>query len=90
MPAQVGQAQRLLNDLRTGVAELGACAMERLLAAEVTVVADPRSARAHELRDLLARNGVPYAFHANDSPEVIEEQRARRAEAMERIKTWHA
>jgi thioredoxin reductase (NADPH) len=36
---------------------------------EVTVVADPRSARAHELRDLLARNGVPYAFHANDSPE---------------------
>ncbi|MGQ0803784.1 MAG: FAD-dependent oxidoreductase [Actinomycetota bacterium] len=36
---------------------------------EVTVVADPLSPRAHELRDLLTRNGVPYAFHPNDSPE---------------------
>jgi thioredoxin reductase (NADPH) len=36
---------------------------------EVTVVADQWSARGHELRDLLARNGVPHAFHPTDSPE---------------------
>jgi thioredoxin reductase (NADPH) len=35
----------------------------------VRIVAPQRSARAYELRDLLARNGVPYAFHAAESPE---------------------
>ena len=34
---------------------------------EVTVVGDPRSPRAHELRTLLARNGVPHLFHTSDS-----------------------
>jgi thioredoxin reductase (NADPH) len=34
---------------------------------EVEVVAEQRSPRAHELRSLLARNGVPHAFHSSDS-----------------------
>jgi thioredoxin reductase (NADPH) len=34
---------------------------------EVTVVADLRSPRGHELRDLLSRNGVPHVFHAAES-----------------------
>jgi thioredoxin reductase (NADPH) len=37
---------------------------------EVTLIADPWSARGHELRTLLARNGVPHAFHPFDSPEA--------------------
>ena len=37
---------------------------------EVTLIADPWSARGHELRTLLARNGVPHAFHPLDSPEA--------------------
>lgn len=36
---------------------------------EVTLIADPFSARAHEIRNLLTRNGVPHLFHANDSEE---------------------
>lgn len=36
---------------------------------EVIVVADVLSARGHELRDLLVRNGVPHVFHAAESPE---------------------
>ena len=36
---------------------------------EVAVVAEPRAPRTHELRSLLARNGVPHAFHAPDSAE---------------------
>jgi len=36
---------------------------------EITVVADPWSSRGYELRNLLARNGVPHAFHACDSEE---------------------
>ena len=36
---------------------------------EIAVVAQPRSPRAHELRSLLARNGVPHALHAPDSDE---------------------
>lgn len=36
---------------------------------ELTVVADRRSPRGFELRNLLARNGVPHSFHANDSEE---------------------
>jgi thioredoxin reductase (NADPH) len=39
---------------------------------ELTVVADPWSSRGYELRNLLARNGVPHAFHACDSPEGAE------------------
>ncbi len=35
----------------------------------VSVVGEHWSARSHELRDLLGRNGVPYAFHAVDSAE---------------------
>jgi thioredoxin reductase (NADPH) len=34
---------------------------------EVTVVADPEAPKSHEIRNLLSRNGVPYAFHACDS-----------------------
>ena len=30
---------------------------------ELTIVADPRSARGYALRTHLARNGVPHAFH---------------------------
>jgi len=36
---------------------------------EITVVADPWSPRGYELRNLLARNGVPHAFHTCDSKE---------------------
>jgi thioredoxin reductase (NADPH) len=36
---------------------------------ELTVVADRYSARGFELRNLLARNGVPHAFHTSDSEE---------------------
>jgi thioredoxin reductase (NADPH) len=43
---------------------------------ELTVVADPRSARGYALRNLLARNGVPHAFHTPDSAEGIEYLRA--------------
>jgi thioredoxin reductase (NADPH) len=33
----------------------------------VRIIGRERSARAHELRDMLARNGVPYVFHAAES-----------------------
>ena len=36
---------------------------------EITVVADPWSQRGYALRNLLARNGVPHAFHTPDSDE---------------------
>jgi thioredoxin reductase (NADPH) len=36
---------------------------------ELTVVADRYSPRGFELRNLLARNGVPHAFHAGDTEE---------------------
>jgi thioredoxin reductase (NADPH) len=36
---------------------------------ELTVVADPGSPRGYALRTLLARNGVPHAFHTPGSPE---------------------
>ena len=36
---------------------------------EITVVANPWSPRGYELRNLLARNGVPHAFHHCDSDE---------------------
>jgi thioredoxin reductase (NADPH) len=35
----------------------------------VTVIADDRSARGHEIRDVLARNSVPFGFYPSDSPE---------------------
>ncbi len=35
----------------------------------VRVVGDDRSARSHEVRDLLSRNDIPYGFYASDSPE---------------------
>jgi thioredoxin reductase (NADPH) len=34
---------------------------------EVTLVADPARPRTHELRSLLARNGVPFLFHPQDA-----------------------
>ena len=39
---------------------------------EITVVADPWSPRGYEVRNLLARNGVPHAFHTCDSSEGLE------------------
>jgi thioredoxin reductase (NADPH) len=36
---------------------------------EISVVADRWSPRGHELRAVLARNGVPHAFFTTDSPE---------------------
>ena len=36
---------------------------------EVAIVSEPRSAATHEMRNLLAHNGVPHAFHAPDSDE---------------------
>jgi thioredoxin reductase (NADPH) len=39
---------------------------------ELTVVADPWSQRGYALRNLLARNGVPHAFHACDTSEGAE------------------
>jgi thioredoxin reductase (NADPH) len=38
-------------------------------AREVELVGEAWSARSHELRSLLTRNGVPHAFHASDSEE---------------------
>jgi thioredoxin reductase (NADPH) len=35
----------------------------------VTVIGDAPSARVHELRDLLARNSIPFGFYPSDSPE---------------------
>ena len=35
----------------------------------VTVIGDDPSARVHEIRDMLARNNVPFGFYASDSPE---------------------
>ena len=35
----------------------------------VTVIGDDPSARVHEMRDLLARNNVPFGFYPSDSPE---------------------
>jgi thioredoxin reductase (NADPH) len=37
---------------------------------EVTVLAERWSPRGHELRALLARNGVPHVFHASDSDDA--------------------
>jgi thioredoxin reductase (NADPH) len=39
---------------------------------EVTVVANPWAPRTHEIRNLLARNGVPHVFYPNGSPEADE------------------
>jgi thioredoxin reductase (NADPH) len=37
----------------------------------VTVIGDLRSPRVHEIRDLLARNSIPFGFHPSDSPEGL-------------------
>ncbi|MDQ3781704.1 MAG: FAD-dependent oxidoreductase [Actinomycetota bacterium] len=37
---------------------------------EVTVIAQPGSTRAHELRSMLARSGVPHAFRPTGSPDA--------------------
>jgi thioredoxin reductase (NADPH) len=50
---------------------------------ELTVVADPRSPRGSELRNLLARNGVPHAFHTPDSAEGLEFLRSCQQEGAE-------
>jgi thioredoxin reductase (NADPH) len=39
---------------------------------EVSVVGDPASARSHEVRRLLARNGIPHGFVPSDEPEARE------------------
>jgi thioredoxin reductase (NADPH) len=36
----------------------------------VTVIGDDPSARVHEIRDVLARNNVPFGFYASGSPEA--------------------
>jgi hypothetical protein len=36
----------------------------------VRIVGEQWSARSHELRDLLQRNGVPHGFYAADSSEA--------------------
>jgi thioredoxin reductase (NADPH) len=36
---------------------------------EVILICEPRSPRSSELRDLLARNGLPHLVYASDSPE---------------------
>jgi thioredoxin reductase (NADPH) len=43
---------------------------------ELTIVADPWSPRGYALRNLLARNGVPHAFHTPESVEGVEFLRA--------------
>ena len=35
----------------------------------VSVIGDERSARSHEIRDLLSRNDIPYGFYASESNE---------------------
>jgi thioredoxin reductase (NADPH) len=35
----------------------------------VTVIGDDPSARVHEIRDLLARNSIPFGFYPSDSPD---------------------
>ncbi len=50
---------------------------------ELTVVADPLTPRGYELRNLLARNGVPHAFHTPDSDEGVEFLRACNQEGAE-------
>ncbi len=39
---------------------------------ELTVVAEPWSSRGYEIRNLLARTGVPHAFYSSDSEEARE------------------
>ena len=42
---------------------------ERSEGVMVTVIGDESSARVHEIRDVLARNSVPFGFVRSDSPE---------------------
>jgi thioredoxin reductase (NADPH) len=50
---------------------------------EITLVARQWSLRGHELRSLLARNGVPHAFHSSDSDEGRRALRKANAEEAE-------
>jgi len=50
---------------------------------ELTVVADPWSPGGYALRNLLARNGVPHAFHTPESNEGVEFLRACHQEGAE-------
>ena len=50
---------------------------------ELTVVADPWSPGGYVLRNLLARNGVPHAFHTPESNEGVEFLRACHQEGAE-------
>ena len=50
---------------------------------ELTIVADPWSPRGYALRNLLARNGVPHAFHTPESDEGVEFLRACQQEGAE-------
>jgi thioredoxin reductase (NADPH) len=53
---------------------------------EVTVVANPWAPRTHEIRTLLARNGVPHVFYPNGSPQADEVlRRAGRERSIEPI-----
>jgi len=42
---------------------------ESTVQGEIEIVAEPNSRRAHELRNVLGRNGVPHVFHSPDSSE---------------------
>lgn len=48
---------------------------------EVVVVADAHSARGHAVRSMLARNGIPSAFHARGTPQADATLRAAKAHA---------
>jgi thioredoxin reductase (NADPH) len=50
---------------------------------ELTVIADPWSPRGYELRNRLARNGVPHAFHTPDSAEGLDFLRSCQQEGAE-------
>ena len=46
---------------------------------EVSVVADPLTARSHELRSLLARGGIPHSYYPTGSPEARAPARSGRS-----------
>ena len=43
--------------------------LESAASSEVSLVADRWSPRAHQLRSVLTRSGIPHSFHSPDSPE---------------------
>jgi thioredoxin reductase (NADPH) len=57
----------------------------------VRIIAHQQSARAHELRDLLARNSVPYVFHEADSEDGRKElEQAGQDGTRSRSRSWYA